>query len=94
MWQDLCIYLIGIAVVLYVGQRLYRMLKHPEKEACNCGCEKCRWKKKVEKERLLIPTESLPKHILFTTFVIKITNIDIVYKPISNEKILQHKIRI
>ena len=82
MWQDLCIYLIGIAVVLYVGQRLYRMLKHPEKEACNCGCEKCRW------------TESLPKHILFTTFVIKITNIDIVYKPISNEKILQHKIRI
>ena len=42
MWQEIIIGIIAIAALLYVGRRLYRMVKRPKGMGCGCGCEGCR----------------------------------------------------
>ena len=40
MWQEIIVGIIAIAALLYVGRRLYRMVKRPK--GMGCGCEGCR----------------------------------------------------
>lgn len=41
MWQEIITGIIVIAVFIYVGYKLYRILIHPEQVKCNCGCKGC-----------------------------------------------------
>lgn len=41
MWQEIIVGIIAIAALLYVGRRLYRMVKRPKGMGCGCGCEGC-----------------------------------------------------
>ena len=50
MWQEVAISIIAIAVLLYVGRRLYRMVKRPKGMGCGCGCEGCLMKNGKEKK--------------------------------------------
>lgn len=50
MWQEIIVGLIAIVVLLYVGRRLYRMVKHAQEKTCGCGCAGCLMKNgKVKK---------------------------------------------
>lgn len=46
MWQEIAIILIGIAVVFYIGKKIYGFLKHPETANPCKGCSGCTLKEK------------------------------------------------
>lgn len=50
MWQEIIVGIIAIAALLYVGRRLYRMVKRPKGMGCGCGCEGCLMKNGKEKK--------------------------------------------
>ena len=41
MWQEIITGIIVAAVFFYVGFKIFRILTHPEKVKCNCGCKGC-----------------------------------------------------
>ena len=42
MWQDVVVYGIGVALFVYVGYRIYNLLKKPTRGDCCCqGCKQC-----------------------------------------------------
>lgn len=48
MWQDIAITLIGLAVILLIGRKIYRFLMHPPKTGDPCaGCKGCALKEKI-----------------------------------------------
>ncbi len=41
MWQEIILFLIGIVVLIYVGRKLYGIVKHSKDIQCKCGCREC-----------------------------------------------------
>lgn len=46
MWQEIAIILIGIAVVFYIGKKIYGFLKHPKTTNPCASCSGCILKEK------------------------------------------------
>ena len=40
MWQEIGIYVIAIVVLLYVGRKVWKMVRGKRKKGCSCGCPK------------------------------------------------------
>ncbi len=50
MWQEIAIYIIGIAAVLYSAWKLYRYFTRPKDENTFCpGCSGCKLKDECKK---------------------------------------------
>lgn len=48
MWQEIAVFIIGIAVLGYIGYKIYRTLSEPKSNDPCSGCSGCTLKKEIK----------------------------------------------
>lgn len=51
MWQEIVVGLIGVAVILFIGKKIYNLITASKSKGSCCGCSGCKMKQeKIKKE--------------------------------------------